>query len=239
MLEKEGLIELNLGLDYDDTIAETTPAMKAVFEWQYPGVFPSEFFEGRMPDPQEYPDLSTLYRQYSAARWGHLREVSYISGIPPCEGVTEALSILDNFFTISLITARWIDQADCVEQYLEKQDWLKYISGMHFRNIETQDQLVAKAQAASLAGISYMAEDHGPLATYFAENGIRVVLIDRPWNRGVKNAPNIRRYRELVDFARDIKLHKDPEALFAEHAASLADEANIYKVHEVSKIRIF
>ncbi|MBI2330157.1 hypothetical protein HYU94_02105 [Candidatus Daviesbacteria bacterium] len=228
-----------LGLDFDDTIVETTPAMKATFEWQYRGIFPSEFYEGKTPDSSLYPDLFTLYRQYSAARWGHMREASYITGIPPCGGVAEALSILNNFFKIHLNTARWIDQGKVVERYLDSQGWLKYIHSMFFRQIGTEDQFVAKSRAASFAGISYAAEDHAPLITYFADNNIKVAAIDNPANRGIPNSANIIRVQGFIDFARAVEKHGDPEELFKVHANELENPANLYKVHVFPGKRIF
>lgn len=217
-----------MGIDFDDTTVETTSLMKADFECWFAGEFSSAVFNEGTTDPM-------LNAKFLAARWFYLRDVHNMPRLSLCAGVPEAFPILAQCMRLHINTARWEDQELALSELLEKEGLLKYIHAKHLRPIGLEDQLTVKSRVAKAVLMNYAAEDHGPLAINYAETGIKVALIDRPWNRRIPNSSNIRRYQELVDFAYDIVLHGSPKALFVAHRVEIEDPANCYKVHVVSR----
>lgn len=205
------MAERILGIDFDDTLVETTAYMRESFEERFPGRFDRRNYD-RGTDEM-------LGTDYSDERRVFLKNTGFISSLPLSQGAISAVSILwTHFDRIHINSARWEDQRPDIEKLLEEQKISKHIHSILLRPVDGGDQSTVKMEAAEKAGINYAIEDHTPLAVAFAEKGIKVALIDRPWNRkAVLSSPNIKRYARILDFAFELISHGNPEELFAKH----------------------
>ncbi|MCL4365707.1 hypothetical protein M1437_00590 [Patescibacteria group bacterium] len=222
------MAERFLGIDFDNVIADTAPHMLQTLEVQYPGKFTSKSFEPKTPDEE-------LELEFSQIRGAYLRNTEHISSLPLCEGTPLALSILWNFFDrIDVISARWENQRPFLDKLLRTSGLSRNISSVFLRPRGVDDQSTVKVDVSRIAGINYAAEDNGMVAVNLAKEGIRVALIDRPWNKWVPNTTHVRRYEELVHFALDLILYKSPEELFSRHSFELGKIGYLYTIHRVT-----
>lgn len=218
---------LVLGVDLDNVITDPTAHLQRYLEEVYPGRFTGYHFE---PITHE----EKIDKEFPAARFGYLRTGKFIPELPLHEGVPLAVSMLWSFFDrLHINTARWEDQRPFIDQLLEKHDMARDITSVLLRQDPKLDQTEAKLLGAQQAEMNYVVEDHAMLACLFSECGIKVALIDQPWNRNILNSPNIRRYNRLIDFAFDLVMHKTPEKLFKAHRESLENPKYAHRMHGI------
>src|SRR3989344_3766237 len=214
--------ECVLGVDFDGVLVNDVIQMKAKFS----GKYASRLYEMGTPDRKLEPDFWRDRRDF-------LKNRDYISDLLFWPGAKVALPLASKFFDETYInSARWTYQGLVIGVFLKRHNLSGYISSVLLRSEEDEDPLEVKLRNARRAGITHMVEDDASLALAFAKNGIKVALIDRPWNQWVPNSPNIRRYLELWDFAMDIAYHGSVKGVFVRHEGELEeDSANLDKVY--------
>lgn len=221
------MAERILGLDFDNVTIRTDAHLKKTLEIFYPGKFTSHEFESVNGEP--------LDPEFELVRHDYLRKSHFISLVDLCDRIPFALSVFRGLFDKTHInTNRWTDQEEVIVSYLKDKGIRKNIDSLFLRPPQGEHKTVAKVFAVGASGMNYVIEDYAPVAEIFAEKGIKVVLIDRPWNRRIPYHPNIRRYREAIDFALDL-IMKDasPEQLFDENKY---EPDNILKAFEIRRV---
>lgn len=216
--------EYVLGIDFDGVLVNDVILMKA----KSPRKYDSGYYEMSISDQKLEPDFWRDRRDF-------LKNPDYIPDLLFWPGAKVALPLASKFFDETYINShRWTYQKAAIKGLLKRHNLSGYISAVLLRPEEDEDSLDMKLRNAREAGITHMAEDDASLAREFAKEGIKVALIDRPWNRGVPNSPNIRRYLELWDFAMDMAYQGSVKDVFARHEIELKDPANLDKVHMVN-----
>lgn len=222
--------KLKLGLDLDDTLAETTAHMQQVHEIQYPGIFPADLYQ--LGYPLGHPD-KILQKEFYEAWQAYLRTSWLIPHLPIPENNLLAVQICATVYEIDLITARLENQRDAVEELLRKQNLSREIASICLRTSVEEEMLIVKSKTVKERGTTDAVEDNPLIAVCLAELGIRVAVPDQPWNRWLPNGPNIRKYKHPEDYAYDLILHDGPVNLFAMHGKGLDDPRNLYKIRQV------
>lgn len=207
-----------IGVDVDGVIADIDKDWK-IYQLQ---VDPSRTtlwdFEPAYPDAPTDPGYRELRQTY-------LRDSARIPGLPFHRGALSSLALAWHHFDhITLNTARLINQRPYVESLLKRgengkeEDYAKYVHEILMRSPEIEYPNLAKLSNAIKSDLNFMVEDNGELAIMGAEFGMKVVMIERPWNRWVPRLPNLIQYPELIDFMQDlISRGAKPEEIFEEH----------------------
>lgn len=206
-------------IDIDNVMLQTSPHMSST--------------TGIQMETEDRKEIAPFAKQM---RWNYLRDSSRIDAVSLCDGTLFFLPILENYFELHILSARWDDQIDVWNKKFERHGLLKYFSGLHLRGVNDQDdQMSFKLKKTRELDAQYAVEDFGPLAWAFSEDMQGVVLPNRAWNGDVFG-PNIFRCREPIDFAIALVQAGGPESLFASRKAFLTSPANKSYVYEAENL---
>ena len=102
------------------------------------------------------------------------------------------------------VTGRPGNLSDITEKWIEE-----YFSGMFSRIYHTRDELMSldektKYEICKKAGAGILIEDWYNYADGCAENGIKVLLLDSPWNRDVKILPGMARVHSWPEILEEV-----------------------------------
>lgn len=180
---------MNIGIDIDDVLAEFASEILPFYNKKY-GTSLS------IDDIYTY-DLSKIFhidRQRVVERVYEFYKSKEFEHILPSKGAQDVLKVLKKQHTLFVITSRpdfitkitgnWINHyfPHTIEKILHSNQF----------SIESE-KMIKKSQLCKQHNISVLIEDAPEYAKDAAENGISVILLDKPWNRTVKNSPFIRR----------------------------------------------
>lgn len=106
-------------------------------------------------------------------------------------GAKEGVDKLNNKFETFFITARPFHIKAKTEVFLKERfgvgkDRLFFSSDAHGGDLKTKDEYCREF------GIDVIIEDNGVHSMNYAKNGLRVVLFDKPWNKGVEHKNIVR-----------------------------------------------
>ncbi|MFS8130951.1 MAG: 5' nucleotidase, NT5C type [Candidatus Dojkabacteria bacterium] len=103
------------------------------------------------------------------------------------EGSTEGISSLKNH-ELFVITSRSDDIKQTSIDWLDKHFPNKFKDIIFTNSFSNNPNLkvVTKAEVGKRLGITTMVEDAPSHAINFAENGVKSILLDKPWNRSMK-----------------------------------------------------
>jgi len=117
----------------------------------------------------------------------------FFKSIKPIEGSTKGIAFLKSKYRLHAITSR---QKEIVR---ETTEWIEYYFKSCFESIEFTDdnalnrKLLKKSSVCNSLGITTLIEDRDSYAEECANKGIRVILLDRPWNRKYKEGGLVKR----------------------------------------------
>ncbi len=118
------------------------------------------------------------------------------------DGVKEVLEVLYEKHTLYFITSR-------PQEFKEdtKRFFAKYFPNQNFEIIHSEDMQggKTKSEICEELGIEIMVEDNADYALNCAEKGIKVFLIDKPWNKKHSEHENIIKIKELNEFLKHLK----------------------------------
>lgn len=198
-----------LGVDFDNTTVKTDEALRQYSEAFYPGQYPQCHFEPLLKGEAFPPGFEKL-------RIDFLTRSDQIDNLVLYPMIGASLRLAGRSVDeILLITARKEGLRHPLKMYLKHNNLLPHFSAMSLRP-ETESGRTSKLNNIIDAGVTDMVDDDRELAELLAGQwGVRVALVDRPWNRQVADSLNIIRFGEFIDFAVALAQHKTPEALFA------------------------
>lgn len=216
--------KLKLSLDLDDTTTETTAHMQQVHEVQFPDRFPPDLYRVGSPDKIFQKEFYDAWQLYHRTSW-------LIPHLPFCDGSPWALSIFAEVYEVDLNSARQKNQEEAVVELFVKHNLSGYITSFCLRPVGEEDLLFTKLKTVEDRGSTDVAEDNPIAAVWLAGLGKRVIVPERPWNQGIPNGPNLRKYKNLKNYALDLIRYGSPVQVFTMHRQELDDPSNLYRVH--------
>lgn len=220
------LAEPSLALDWDNSTVKTMPNMRMHLDAQEEGGFPEELYKTEPPSesaPVRFRRLRVAYYLNSA----------HIPVLEPHDGVPLDLHIIANFFArkIDIVTARWVDAEPVVRQKAEEIGIANDIGRYHMR-IEGMKDAESKTEAVKIHGLNYAIEDASKVAFLYAEEGVRVFLLDREWNRDIEESNYVMRCPDIPFIAKLLVKCGSPARVFEMHEDLLADKSRIKVIEE-------
>jgi len=166
---------------------------------------------------------------------------NYCSKEPPRDGAVEVLNKLKNDgHEFHEITARKFTTFNNVlgshyRKLFEK--WLnKHFSGV-FKSIEycsETDSPTDKLIACSKLGVNVMVEDKPEVAIHLANNGIKVLLVDAPYNKELEH-PNMIRVNNWHEVYEQIKIIEENLGINVKKDFEKKDKEEIQKMNDKEK----
>lgn len=174
------MLKMKIGIDLDEVIADY---IGGFLDWYNQGnersirredilsynLWENDFFRWTKEDAVRYVD------EFNES--GLLEEIGLI------ECVNEVIERLREDFDLYVITSRREDLRERTERFLNKY-FDGVFKGVVFTSEFDDENRRSKADVCYELGLDYMIEDNKNFAKECVEKGIKVLLFDRPWNRG-------------------------------------------------------
>ncbi|MEK6936128.1 MAG: hypothetical protein AABW67_05025 [Nanoarchaeota archaeon] len=124
--------------------------------------------------------------------------------IPFIEGSKEAIHKLAKQNKIYIITARPLRWGEKTKNFFDKHFLETDIQLIHSR--DEKDKTIYKREICIKLGVSILIEDNGNIAIQCADSGIKVLLLNNPWNQGIehKNINRIKNWNEILNKIQEI-----------------------------------
>lgn len=170
---------MRIGIDIDEVLANTLNGVIAFHNERYGTCFKKEDFFSYDCD-----EVWGGTREETIRKWYAFFETDHFSSVDPIAGALPALQILkENGHELFAITARPLVIAPQTNAWINSY-FPGIFSGIHFGNRAGYDGVKKrKSEMCAELGITVIVEDDLYHAVDCAECGIRVLLLDHPWNQ--------------------------------------------------------
>lgn len=174
---------MRIGIDIDDVLADTLPAFVRFNNERFGGRWELEHFH-----TAHWEDVLRLTSEEMADRLEIFFDSPLFRSVNPATEAISTLASLRADHELHIVSARWDRIVDFTEVWLDHH-FPGFFRGVHFAanhytpradprgGRRTKDQLLADH------GLDVLIEDSLEYADRCLQNGFRVVLFDRPWNR--------------------------------------------------------
>lgn len=187
---------MNIGIDIDDVLLQYIPAILA-YRRTAEGV---DLTEEQITDHYLWKVPAwNLNREDTIQKVHDFYKTEFFKNMPPVLGSRDGISLLGKYHDLFAISSRPFELEEDTRKQLERCFSGK-LSDLTLCNAFPKDgsKKVSKADACIEKKIDVMIEDALPYAEEIANQGISVLLIDKPWNKqGVFNKKVTRTYSWL------------------------------------------
>ena len=172
---------MRIGIDFDETVADSIKAIIALHNEQYGTDYKKE-------EVTEYR-VENVWGG-TTEEWGAKLD-DFLSAknakrLDPVPGAIPAIDALKSAgHELYIVTARGDEGVEATELWLEKHLPATF-KGVHYGHGRSDDPAKKreKADICRELGVELMIEDHIEVAKKCAAEGTKVLLLDQPWNQG-------------------------------------------------------
>jgi uncharacterized HAD superfamily protein len=186
---------MNIGVDIDEVVAEYLDALHIYAEKHHNLKLSKEIY-----DTYNFSQIWNVSKERFIEIFEAWKQSSEFDAIQVTDGAQEALNALAKQHEITFITSRNDSYAHKTESWLKKHFEFP-IHLLHSKNARKIDP--AKKQKAELCkehNIAILIEDQAVFSMECAQVGIKVLLIDKPWNKQVQHQhiTRVKNWKEIV-----------------------------------------
>ena len=120
-------------------------------------------------------------------------ETHYFENIEPIAGAIEGIDVLSQKHELKIITSRQNNIKRKTKDWIEKNFSNKFSEICFANHFAPNGSSIKKSEICFRESVDVMIEDSPDYATDCASNGIKVLLLDCPWNRSTKSSEKITR----------------------------------------------
>lgn len=187
-----------IGVDIDDVLCQFNLAFDKYHNEKY-GT--NVLFDDH--NTYDYLDLYKISRGEFIERLGEFFTSNYHKEMEPIYGAEEALKEISKKHKIQIITARTQDFKDYTLEWLNKHYKDIYIS-VHHANHYYGLNLHKKSDLCKKLNVELLIDDSLEFSEECAEEGIKVLMLDSPWNQKEKLHKNITRVRNWKEILKKV-----------------------------------
>lgn len=191
---------MKIGIDLDDVIADFFETLLEHHNKKY----------GRSDRAEDFKEWKWwpvwgITREETIKRVDEFHEIHKIEEVPPIKGALDAINKLSKDNELFVITSRPSRFKNKIESWI-KHHLKREIRVIHAGDFH-KDGRATKAEICQELGVELMVEDGGEIAINCADNGINVLLFDKPWNQNVghKNIVRVRGWKEILEKIEEMK----------------------------------
>lgn len=186
--------KLKIGIDIDDTVADFITSYLKFYKSKFGKVFGVNDIEDiylREPFGHSCEEVLDILEEF--------HKTDYFKEMGLIKGVKEVLDKLFFLHKIIFITSRRPTNEDATKSFLKKyflgKPYEIYFSGDIYQGRKTKDEICDEL------GINIIIEDNKFFSKNCAEKGIRVFLLDKPWNQNCKheNIIRVKNWNEIIE----------------------------------------
>ena len=172
---------MRIGIDFDETLADSIQMIIKLHNKQYGTNYKKE--EVVKYKVEEIWDGT---KEEWMAKLDDFFSAKNVKNLDPVAGAIPAIDALKKAgHELYIITARGEGDVEATELWLKKH-FPETFKGIHYAHVRSEDPAKKrkKADICKELGVKLMIDDHMSVAKNCSEEGIRVLLIDEPWNQG-------------------------------------------------------
>lgn len=175
---------MRIGIDLDETISDSISGIIKLHNEQYGTSLRREDF-----DHHDFAAALGVSKEEAKKRIDKFFSVTYVKEMPPAVGSLRAIEALKaKGHELYIITGRGRSPEDVAhtEAWLEA-NFPNVFAGVHYANTLAPDGSVetrTKSEIAKTLGVEVIIDDLLEFALECAGAGMKVLLLDRPWNQG-------------------------------------------------------
>jgi len=170
-----------IAFDFDDTLVDTFTRMLEFFNERYCEKFQREQFTS-----WRFNDIWKITRKQWLERWCLFDQSESSRNLVPMVGVHDRLVILAKHHQLHIVTSRPIEMAAQTKEIINRLFPGVFLD-IHFCSRgEGAYHFRSKSQVCHVLGATILFEDRPDHAAECAEAGIKIGLIQQPWNRQEK-----------------------------------------------------
>ena len=189
---------MKIGIDVDNVVADLNRGFCEFYNRGGSGEICSEDFKGYYL----YTFLP-LGRSEELSLWDEYHDSELFDEMPTVEFSKEILNILKSQHELSFITARHPNWKNKTSSFFRKHfpgdDFKIIYSGEVYGDHESKDKICGDL------GINILIEDHPTKCIEYANAGIKILLLEKPWNRDCQEHENIIRVKDWNEILERIK----------------------------------
>lgn len=188
---------MKIGIDIDEVLTEFVRGYLEIYEKKYGK-------KARFEDIFSYNlwESLNITKEEAIILGDELYESELFRNIETVEGAVNAINFLGEKNEIFFITSRPEKIRSKTEEFLKKHFSFKYdliYSGDFWGGKKT------KAEVCSELGVDFMVEDNEKYSKEIANKGIRVFMLDKPWNKSCEPRENLFRVNKWQEILERLK----------------------------------
>jgi len=185
--------KLKIGIDIDDVILDFVPSFINYYNLR----FGSSIILADMVTPNLW-EIFVLNKPGFSEMLDEFHETDFYKKMPFVAGFKENLGKLKDF-DLQIITSRHDKNKEMTWEWFRKE-----IPGFNIPILFSGDfygGALTKEQICNKFGINILIEDHPIYALNCAQNGTKVLLMDKPWNQNCEheNIIRVKNWREILE----------------------------------------
>jgi len=186
---------MKIGVDIDEICVEFAKGYLMKYNEKYGRISSFEnLFSYNLWEPLE------LTKQEAVDLADEFYESDYFQNIQILDGAKESLTELAKDNEITFITSRPIKLKGKTESFI-KSNFPEFSFKLIFSNDFFSQGNLSKAEICLEEGISLLIEDNKDYSVSCADKGVKVILFDKPWNKGFEyeNITRVKGWKEALE----------------------------------------
>lgn len=187
-----------IGIDIDEVLANQLDSLIKFYHETSGKLVRREDFH-----TQYWPDVLNLSLQEAQKLDHDFKSSTHFDNIEPIENAIESVNKLIKNNKIIIITSRPVIFKEKTDNWLRKHFKDLPMQIIHSADYQNLNKTMNKAQICKNLGIKLMIEDQDRYALECAEEEIKVILFDYPWNKNL-NHRNVIRVKNWLEALKEI-----------------------------------
>jgi len=180
---------MNIGIDLDSVIADIMPPLMTFFNLKYKTNYSLKDFK----QYDLFPLWKVTYKE-SLRQFMAFYESEYFIGIKPVVNSVKGIDYLSKRHQLHVITSRPTTTIEKTTKWINKFFPNKFKSIYHTNQVSITGRKMKKSEVCLKLGVDVIFEDHIDYAYDCLSAGVKVYLIDMPWNKNIKLPKEMTRF---------------------------------------------
>jgi len=185
-------IKMKIGIDLDDVVFEFTREFIKFYNEKY-----GKEIKFEEVDTYDFPKVFDLSLQTTLDLIKEMISIGIARNLPFCDYAKEAILDLSKNHEIFFITSRVVRERtlENLKQLFSEIEFQLIFSSNSYAGSEGK----SKAEICHEQGIDIMIEDDKGYAEDISKKGVKVLILDKPWNRECQEHENIARVGNWIE----------------------------------------
>ena len=189
---------MKIGIDIDEVLAKQLEKLVLFYHLKTGKLIPAEKFH-----TYYWPEVWGITLEEGIQIDQEFKRSAYFDSIGPVENAVQAVNRLTKGNQLFIITARPVLFKEKTEQWLKKHLQETPFELIHSGDFHITNKTKNKGEICEELSIEVMIEDQDEYALQCAEKGVKVILLNKPWNIKVKHQ-NIIRVNNWIEVLQEI-----------------------------------